>query len=282
MAGLETRRFGKTDREVTLVGLGGEGVLRTYGRHAGAAAVITEALNQGITYFDSAKAYAGSEDYYGEVWRGRPDLRERVFQASKSASRLHADAEMDLQTTLQRMGIETLDLWQVHDVRTFADVREIEGAGGALDAFIEARESGIVRQIGVTGHHDPDVLSHAVENWPVDAVMMPVNPVEGAPGGFLTTTLATAKEQGVAVIGMKVLGGSNYIAPDTGVTPETLVRYALSQDISVAIVGCATPAEVRTLAAAGKSGPLPDDEAEALVEAFRPYARELAYYRGVW
>ena len=282
MTGLETRRFGKTDREVTLVGLGGEGVLRTYGRHAGAAAVITEALNQGITYFDSAKAYAGSEDYYGEVWRGRPDLRERVFQASKSASRLHADAEMDLQTTLQRMGIETLDLWQVHDVRTFADVREIEGAGGALDAFIEARESGIVRQIGVTGHHDPDVLSHAVENWPVDAVMMPVNPVEGAPGGFLTTTLATAKEQGVAVIGMKVLGGSNYIAPDTGVTPETLVRYALSQDISVAIVGCATPAEVWTLAAAGKSGPLPDDETAALVEAFRPYARELAYYRGVW
>ena len=282
MTGLETRRFGKTDREVTLVGLGGEGVLRTYGRHAEAAAVITEALNQGITYFDSAKAYAGSEDYYGEVWRGRPDLRERVFQASKSASRLHADAEMDLQTTLQRMGIETLDLWQVHDVRTFAEIREIEGAGGALDAFIEARESGIVRQIGVTGHHDPDVLSHAVENWPVDAVMMPVNPVEGAPGGFLDTTLATAKEQGVAVIGMKVLGGSNYIAPDTGVTPETLVRYALSQDISVAIVGCATPAEVRTLAAAGKSGPLPDDEAEALVEAFRPYARELAYYRGVW
>ena len=282
MAGLETRRFGKTDREVTLVGLGGEGVLRTYGRHAEAAAVITEALNQGITYFDSAKAYAGSEDYYGEVWRGRPDLRERVFQASKSASRLHADAEMDLQATLQRMGIETLDLWQIHDVRTFAEIREIEGAGGALDAFIEARESGIVRQIGVTGHHDPDVLSHAVENWPVDAVMMPVNPVEGAPGGFLDTTLATAKEQGVAVIGMKVLGGSNYIAPETGVTPETLVRYALSRDISVAIVGCATPAEVQALAAAGRSGPLPDDEAEALVEAFRPYARELAYYRGVW
>ncbi|WP_332450363.1 aldo/keto reductase [Methanoculleus sp.] len=282
MAGLETRRFGKTGREVTLVGLGGEGVLRTYGRHAEAAAVIAEALNQGITYFDSAKAYAGSEDYYGEVWRGRPDLREQVFQASKSTSRLHAEAEMDLQATLQRMSIETLDLWQIHDVRTFAEIREIEGASGALDAFIEARESGIVRQIGVTGHHDPDVLSHAVENWPVDAVMMPVNPVEGAPGGFLTTTLATAKEQGVAVIGMKVLGGSNYIAPGTGVTPETLIRYALSRDISVAIVGCSTPAEVQTLATAGRSGPLPDDEAETLVEAFRPYARELAYYRGVW
>lgn len=280
MAGLETRRFGKTGREVTPVGLGGEGVLRTHGRHAEARAVITEALEAGIAYFDSAKVYAGSEDYYGEVWRSLPDLREQVFQASKSASRLHADAEMDLQETLQRMGIETLDLWQIHDVRTFADIREIEGPDGALAAFVEARESDIVRYIGVTGHHDPDVLSHAVDNWPVDAVMMPVNPVEGALGGFLSSTLPAAREQGVAVIGMKVLGGSNYLIPDAGVTPEVLIRYALSRDTSVAIVGCSTPAEVQALAAAGRSGPLPDDEAAALVEAFRPYARELAYYRG--
>lgn len=279
MEGLDTRRFGKTGREVTRVGLGGEGVLRTFGRHAEAAAVITEALGQGITYFDSAKAYAGSEDYYGEVWRDRPDLREPVFLASKSASRLHADAEMDLQATLQRMGVETLDLWQIHDIRTFTDIRDIEAPDGALEAFIEARESGVVRHIGVTGHHDPDVLSHAVETWPVDAVMMPVNPVEEALGGFMDTTLAAAREQGVAVIGMKVLGGSNYLVPGAGVTPEVLVRYALAREVSVAIVGCSTPAEVQALAAAGRSGPLPEDEAAALVEVFRPHARELAYYR---
>jgi len=280
MAALGRRRFGKTGGEVTSVGLGGEGVLRTYGRHAEANAVIMEALKAGITYFDSAKAYAGSEDYYGETWVSHPDLRAPVFQASKSASRHHADAEMDLQETLRRMGIETLDLWQIHDVRTFPDIREIEGPDGALAAFVEAKEMGVVRQIGVTGHHDPDVLSHAVENWPVDAVMMPVNPVEGALGGFLSSTLPAAREQGLAVIGMKVLGGSNYLVPDAGVTPEALVRYALAQNISVAIVGCSTPAEVQALAAAGRSGPMPDDEAAALVEAFRPYARELAYYRG--
>lgn len=279
MEGLMKRRFGRTGQEVTRVGLGGEGVLRTYGQHAEAKAVITEALNQGITYFDSARVYAGSEDYYGEVWGSRPDLRERVFLASKSASRQHADAEMDLQMTLQRMKIETLDLWQIHDVRTFTDIRDLEGSDGALEAFIEARDSGIVRYIGVTGHHDPDVLSHAVEAWPIDAVMMPVNPVEGAPGGFLSSTLPAAREQGVAVIGMKVLGGSHYLSSDAGVTAEILVRYALAQDITVAIVGCSTPLEVQALAAAARKGPLPDEEAAALVEAFRPYARELAYYR---
>ena len=53
---------------------------------------------------------------------------------------------------------------------------------------------GIVRHIGVTGHHDPNVLSHAVENWPIDAVMMPINPVEGGSGGLLDTTLKVAEE----------------------------------------------------------------------------------------
>ncbi|NLZ29525.1 MAG: aldo/keto reductase [Methanomicrobiales archaeon] len=280
MSALERRWFGKTGREVTSVGLGGEGVLRTYGRHAEAEAVILEAISQGITYFDSARAYAGSEDYYGEVWRNHPGLRGDVFQASKSASRLHADAEMDLQVTLQRLGIGTLDLWQIHDVRTFSDLRDVEGPSGALEAFVEAKEMGIVKHIGVTGHHDPDVLSHAVESWPIDAVMMPTNPVEGGPAGFLDTVLPVAEDQGVAVIGMKVLGGANYIVAEAGVTPEVLIRYALAQDISVAIVGCSTPAEVRALAAAARNGPLADDEAEALVEAFRPYARGLAYYRG--
>ena len=280
MAVLTKRRFGTTGCEVTLVGLGGEGVLRTYGRHAEANAVIMEALDQGIAYFDSAKAYAGSEDYYGEIWKKRPDLRASVFLASKSASRAHADAEMDLLETLQRMGVETLDLWQIHDIRSFPDIRAAEAPGGALEAFIEARDSGVVRHIGVTGHHDPDVLAHAVETWPVDAVMMPVNPVEEVLGGFLDRVLTTAREQGVAVIGMKVLGGSNYLMPDAGVTPDVLVRYALTRDVSVVIVGCSTPAEVQALAAAGRSGPLPDDEAAALVEALRPRARELAYYRG--
>lgn len=280
MAALARRRFGKTGREVTPVGLGGEGVLRTYGRHAEAEAVILEAIGQGIAYFDSARGYAGSEGYYGDIWRNRPDLRESIFQASKSASRLHADAEMDLQETLQKLGVETLDLWQIHDVRTFSDLRDVEGPSGALEAFVEAKEMGIVRHIGVTGHHDPDVLSHAVENWPIDAVMMPINPVEGGSGGFLDTTLKVAEEQDVAVIGMKVLGGASYIVTDAGVTPEVLIRYALAQKISVAIVGCSTPGEVQTLAAAARAGPLADDEMEALVEAFRPYARDLAYYRG--
>jgi len=275
------RSFGQTGRNVTMVGLGGEGVLRTFGEEGRAERVIREAVNQGIGYFDSARAYAGSESYYGLVWPQEREARSRVFQTSKSASRDKRGALADLETTLETMGVEYLDLWQIHDVRTERDLEIIGGPGGALEAFIEARESGKVRHIGVTGHHDPAILSAAVSQWPVDSVLAPVNPVEGALGGFLDQTIPIARKKGIAVIGMKILGASNYVFPQYGVTPEILIRYALSQDITVAIVGCSTPEHVRTLANAGRDfQPMDEDEQQALVDLFRSHAPRLAYYRG--
>lgn len=272
--------FGKTGIHVTLVGLGGEGILRTFGNNEAAKAVILQALDQGITYFDSARAYAGSEGYYGSVWSEHPEFRSRVFQTSKSASRDRKGALSDLENTLSTMGIGHLDLWQIHDVRTDHELDLISGPGGALEAFLEAKASGKVKAIGVTGHHDPGVLTRAVRDLPVDSVMMPVNPAEGALGGFLDSTLPLAKEKGIAVIGMKILGSSHYVQPHNGITPEILIRYALSQGVTVGIVGCTTPVEVETLAKTGKGfEPLTEGEQKELTDAFSPYARRLAFYR---
>jgi aryl-alcohol dehydrogenase-like predicted oxidoreductase len=279
---IESKVFGRTGQEVTRVGLGGEGVLRTYGQTAQAREVIQEAISQGITYFDSAHVYADSEVYYGSVWTELPQLRSRIFQASKSASRDRQGALADLERTLKRMGVNHLDLWQIHDVRTEQDLEAISGPEGALETFAEAKRSGKVRFIGVTGHHDPSILTRAVRDWPVDAVMMPVNPVEELLGGFLTSTLPEARRKGIGIIGMKVLGASHYVHSRLGITPEILIRYALSQDITVAIVGCSTVGEVRTLADAGRQvDRLSEQERSQLMRAFEPHARRLAFYRGV-
>ena len=279
--GIRTKTFGRDGPSVTAVGLGGEGILRTYGKTEAARAVIREALEQGITYFDSAQAYAGSQEYYGTIWSQHPELRNGVFQASKSASRHREGALADLEDTLAKMGFDRLDLWQIHDVRTERDLEVISGPGGALEAFLEAKASGKVRFIGVTGHQDPVILTRAVNEWPVDSVMMPVNPAEGALPGFLDTTLPLAKEKGIAVIGMKILGQSHYLQPEDGLTADLLIRYALSQGIDVAIVGCSTPEEVQTLARVGRDSlPMSEEEQRDLVEAFRPHARRLAFYRG--
>lgn len=279
---LSTTSFGITNQQVTVVGLGGEGVLRTFGRRDQAAEVIHEALDRGIKYFDSARVYSDSEVYYGSVWEEKKDARLKIFQTSKSASRDKKGALADLEQTLDRLKTDYLDLWQIHDVRTEEEIQEIAGPGGALEAFVGARLSGKVRYIGVTGHHDPRVLTRAVREWPVDSVMMPVNPVETLLGGFLTLTLPVAKEKGIAIIGMKILGGSHYLISQLGINPESLIRYALSYDITVAIVGCSTPGEVRTLAEEGSNpNPMTEKERSALLGTFEPYTEQLAFYRGV-
>ena len=95
--------FGKTGENVTRVGLGGEGVLRTTGRDADAEAVIFKAFESGIRYFDSARVYADSELYYGSVWSRFPKKRSEVFQTSKSARRDKQGALADLSSTLKRL-----------------------------------------------------------------------------------------------------------------------------------------------------------------------------------
>jgi predicted aldo/keto reductase-like oxidoreductase len=264
------------------VGLGGEGILRTHGRTAKAREVIQAAINYGITYFDSARVYADSELYYGTVWRELPEMRSAIFQAGKSARRDRVGALANLEETLERLGTGYLDLWQIHDIRTEEDLKTISGPGGALEAFVEARSSRKVRFIGVTGHHDPVILTRALTDWPVDAVMMPVNPVEGVLGGFLTSTLLAAKRKEIAVIGMKILGGSHYVLLKFGITAELLIRYALSHDINMTIVGCSTAEEVKTLADTGRDfKQLSGQERSHLMQVFEPYAKRLAYYRGI-
>jgi predicted aldo/keto reductase-like oxidoreductase len=264
------------------IGLGGEGVLRTEGRTKDALAMLSAAYEAGIRYYDSAPAYAGSERYYGSFWARHPDRKELTFQTSKSAQRSADEASEDLDRTLTRMGRKHLGLWQIHDVRDNNDIRMLEEPGGALQAFYQARETGTVRGIGVTGHYDPSVLLHAVTHWDIDSVLLPVNPVEAVIGGFLNRVIPAAQERGIGVIGMKTMGAGNYIHPEAGLTPQNLIRFALSQDVDLVIVGCSAPDEAQSLAQIGKeSTPMDDGEQTRLIETVRPYAHNLAYYRGV-
>lgn len=273
--------FGAGGPEVTRVGLGGEGILRTWGAGSDAGDLIRNALQEGITYCDSARVYAGSEGYYGSVWSADPGARSGIFQTSKSASRDRNGALADLETSLETLSVDRLDLWQIHDVRTREDIALIEGPGGALEAFTEAFGKGTVGRIGVTGHHDPDVLLEAVKRWPVHSVLLPVNPVEGVLGGFTDRVLPEALDRGMAVIAMKVLGAGHYLYPDGGIDAGLLIRYALSHGVTLAVVGCSNPAEVSELAEAGRGfTPLGREEMAGIEEAFRPHAQKLAFYRG--
>ena len=151
--------------------------------------MIRRALELGITYFDTARAYADSEVYLGAALG--PE-RERVFIASKTAERHASGARRDLRTTLRNLRTDRLDLWQLHDLRHPQQWRVASAPGGALEALERARDAGDVRQLGITAHCNPDLLEMALRAYRFDAVLVPVNVLEAHLRGFSTSVLAAA------------------------------------------------------------------------------------------
>jgi len=266
------RRLGRTDVEVSVFGLGGEGVLRSVGREAEAERVIRTALDLGVNYMESAPAYAASESYYGAALKGR---RDEVFLSSKSHARDKTGALAHLDATLANMKTDHLDLWQVHDVRTNEDVEAVFAPDGAIEAFVEARDRGLVRFIGVTGHQDPLVITRCLELFDFDTVLIPVNPAEPAYRCFLDEVVPVAGAMDVGVMAMKTYLGGRIDMP-----AKLLLSYALTQAVSLAVVGCDDEAQVRENAEmAADFKPLKFREVQRVNEIIGPYARELMYYK---
>jgi predicted aldo/keto reductase-like oxidoreductase len=274
---LPKRPLGKTGEEVTILGLGGEGILRTFGQEEEAISVIQRAIDLGITYFESARAYAGSESYYGMALK---DRRREIFLASKSHERTADGALKYLETTLNTMKTSYLDLWMIHDVRTPKDLDLIFGSKGAIKAFEAARRNKLVRFIGISGHRNPTILSRALDLFPFDTVLMPVNPAEPHYWSFLTDVLPKAQGKGMGILGMKTLSRGVVIKIFGAESVETFLRFAMTQPISAAVVGCETIEQLETNVRIARSfQPMPRKDQEILLSKVKSYARELMYYK---
>lgn len=271
------RKLGNTGIEVTMLGLGGEGILRTFGYEQEAYDVINRAIDLGINYFESARAYSGSESYYGLALKER---RKELFLTSKSHARDRLGALDHLKETLGNMKTDHLDLWQVHDVRTEEDMAQIFGPGGAIEAFGEAKEKGLTRFVGVTGHHDPIITRQCMESYPFDTVLIPVNPGEPNYKSYLDSVIPLALEKGMGIIGMKVYfrGFAARIPGFAGM--ESYFRFALSQDISLAVIGCDNPDQVEENVGFAESfKAMTLEEKKEMVDQIAPYAGQLMYYK---
>ncbi len=274
---LPKRKLGKTGAEVTILGLGGEGILRTFGHDAAAAQLINRAIDLGINYCESARAYAGSESYYGLALNER---RREIFLTSKSHARDKNGALAHLQETLTNMRTDYLDLWQVHDVRTDDDIEKIFGPGGAIEAFIEAKEKGLTRFIGVTGHQDPVIIKRCIEMFDFDTVLLPVNPAEPSYKSFLEEVVPVANRKQMGIIGMKVYFRGFAAKLPSYSTMGPFLRFALSQPITTAVIGCDSIEQLEeNITFASSFGPMSDEEIQTLTDSVAPYARSLMYYK---
>jgi len=276
-APLPIRPLGRTGEVVTALGLGGEGVLRSFARDEQARAVIEAALEEGITYFDCARAYAGSEQYYGASLGAR---RDDIFLCSKAHDRSFAGALEMLDQTLTNMRTDHLDLWQLHDVRTDEDLDLLDGERGTYAAFERAKQAGKTRYIGVTGHYDPQIMLEAIRRFSFDTVMLPVNPCEATVDSFASTVIPEAVARGMGVIGMKVLGRGLLLGMKEDPPLNDLIDYALSTPLSVAIIGCDDVAQVRAAARAARAfAPMSAEQQRELEKRLSSESKRTLYYR---
>jgi predicted aldo/keto reductase-like oxidoreductase len=271
------RLLGKTGAAVSILGLGGEGLLRTYGQGKEATLLIHRAIDLGLTYFESARAYAGSESYYGIALGER---RKEIFLASKSHERTSDGALSHLEATLKNMKTGSLDLWMVHDVRTIKDIDQIFGPQGAIRAFESARRNKIVKWIGISGHRNPTILSRAIDFFPFDTVLIPINPAEPHYWSFSQEVLPKAQAKGMGILGMKSFSrgvSMKIFGPNSS---ENFLRFALTQPVSSIVVGCDTIEQLEMNAKVAQTfRPMTKRDQDILLDKARPYARELMYYK---
>jgi aryl-alcohol dehydrogenase-like predicted oxidoreductase len=169
---MERRRLGHIGHMSSVLMYGGAAIGDV--RQDVADASIRQALVAGINHFDTAAAYGESEVRLG-VWM--PRIRDQIFLATKTGDRTATGAHDSIRRSLERLQVEYVDLIQLHAIGDLEDLDRATGSGGALEGALRARDEGLVRAIGITGHgmDAPETHLEALRRFPFDTVLTPFN-----------------------------------------------------------------------------------------------------------
>jgi aryl-alcohol dehydrogenase-like predicted oxidoreductase len=131
-------------------------------------------LKYDVNHIDVAASYGDAELRIGP-WM--PEHRSKFFLATKTGKRTYAEAWEELTNSLKRLQIDQIDLWQMHNLVNEDEWQTAMEPGGVLEAFVKAREQGLVRFLGVTGHGlaAPVMHKRSLERFDLDSVLLPFN-----------------------------------------------------------------------------------------------------------
>lgn len=197
---MEKRRLGRTGQMSTIAAFGGAAVSRVSQEEADA--VIQLALSHGVNHIDVAPTYGDAE------LRLRPWMkkhRDDLFLACKTGKRTKEEAAEELNGSLERLGVDYFDLYQLHGLDDLKELDTALGPGGAMEAILEAQDEGLVRHIGITSHRIPTILE-ALRRFDFDTVLFPLNYVlrrHRHPENDYEPLLKIVKEKNVGTIVMK-------------------------------------------------------------------------------
>ena len=235
------RTLGSTSKRVSAIGVGGWHLGLKHVDEQLAIRIVRTAIDRGINFLDNCWDYneGASEIRMGKALRD--GYRERAFLMTKIDGRSKKEAMRQLDESLQRFGVDHIDLVQHHEILRYEDPHRIFHEDGANAALVEARDAGKIRYIGFTGHKDPRIHLYMLEvasqhGFKFDTVQMPLNLFDAHYRSFSKIVVPELVQQNIGILGMKSMANGVLLKSNT-VTPIECLHYALNLPTSVVITG---------------------------------------------
>ncbi len=230
---VDRRKLGRIGAEVSIYGLGlGSVFTKPNGDNPEEAQrIVSRALDFGINYWDTARAYKNSEELIGPVVEKR---RKEIFLVSKSATKTYDEFMREIETSLKNLRTDHIDLYHMHNWQPEKGDTSPKAREGAFKAVTKAKDEGIIKHFGVTGHSGPDILMDCIKAFDPDALLttFPANRPDN--GRYEDELLPLAVERNMGVIAMKTVRHVR----NSDEKPSELIRYALSlPGVCTTIVG---------------------------------------------
>lgn len=250
---MEKRILGRTNFEVSAVGIGGIPIQRVDKEIA--TDILREALNQGMNFIDTARGYMISEELIGYALEELG--RENFTLATKSMNRTYEGIKEEFYTSLKLLKTDYIDLYQFHNVKTKEEYDMVMSGNGALKAVKELKAKGLIKEIGISCH-SLDIMEIALDSDEFSTIQFPYNAIERQGEAIFEK----AKKKNIGVIIMKPLAGG---AISNG---EAAIRFVLDNpNITVVIPGMDSVDQVLENARAGNDRrPLTSEERRVLEE----------------
>lgn len=275
---LPQRRLGRTNRMVSCLGFGGgsqwcnwpakDDLLQKH---------IDHAIKLGITYFDTARSYGNglSEERYGKFLT--PKYRDQIFLNSKSGDRTYDGVMKDIETSLELLKTDHLDLYCIHAVDKIEDVDKLLGQDGGYKAFLKLRNDGVVKNIGFSYHKWNDASQKSFKEFDVDVVMCPINAARS--NGNEDYLIPLAQKRDLGIIAIKIMGQNALIGKVSG---DDLLRYVLTLPVSVTNIGIDNFAALESCVEVARQTVISEAEAKKILQKldFDPKVTKLPYFTG--
>lgn len=251
---MQKRRFGRTGH-LSSVAIFGAAALADVSQDV-ADKAMQQVIDAGVNHIDVAPSYGEAELRIGP-WMVQH--RQRFFLGCKTMERTKVEAATELRRSLERLQVDSFDLYQAHAVRTMEELEQVTESGGVLEAMIDAREAGLARYLGITGHgfQSPAVFAEALRRFDFDTVLFPVNFVQYAIPEYRAKAQALLEicgEKDVGVMAIKAIcrgpWGEKQATHTTWYQPfeeAELIKRSVDFSLSQPVTGLCTAGDVTLL-----------------------------------